>query len=75
MLDKAGLDRLKPIDKVGYIDELRAYSDFVEEGPDVPTTTHWNGTDSISVHAPVQAGQWSIDAGRRYDPGMARLCR
>jgi hypothetical protein len=67
VLDKAGLDRLKPIDKVGYIDELRAYSSFVEAGPDVPTTTHWNGTDSISVHAPVQAGQ-SILVQETYDP-------
>ncbi len=67
VLDKAGLDRLKPIDKVAYIDELRAYSTFVETGPDVPTTTHWDGTDAISVHAPVQAGQ-SILVQVTYDP-------
>src|SRR6185437_6386323 len=66
VLDKAGLDQLKPIDKVAYIDELRAYSTFVETGPDVPTTTHWDGTDSISVHAPVQARE-SILVQVTYD--------
>ena len=66
VLDKVELDRLKPIDKVGYLDELRTYSTFVEAGPDVPTTTHWDGTDTISVHAPVQAGQ-SILVQVTYD--------
>jgi hypothetical protein len=67
VLDRGGLNHLQPIDPVGYHEQLRAYSDFIENGPDVPTSTHWNGTDSISVHAPVTAGQ-SILVQVSYDP-------
>lgn len=67
VLDRDGLNRLRPIDPVGYHEQLRAYSDFIEQGPDVPTSTHWNGTDSLSVHAPVAAGQ-AILVQVSYDP-------
>jgi len=67
VVDRAGIYKFKPIDRVTYHDQLRAYSDFVEGGPDVPTSTRWNGTDSISVHAPVQTGQ-SILLQVTYDP-------
>ncbi|HVY93188.1 MAG TPA: methyltransferase domain-containing protein [Bryobacteraceae bacterium] len=67
VLDRARLDAFKPIEPATYQNQLRDYSDFVEQGPDVPTSTHWNGTDSISVHAPVAAGQ-SILLQVTYDP-------
>ena len=46
---------------------LRAYNGLVEQGPDSPTATHWNGTDSISVHASPRAGQ-SVLVQVTYDP-------
>ncbi len=46
---------------------IRAYTNVVEQGPEAPTATKWNGTDSISVHAPVQAGQ-SVLVQVTYDP-------
>lgn len=74
VLDRDGLNRLQPIDHEGYYVQLRAYSDFVENGPDVPTSTHWNGTDSISVHAPVEKGQ-SILVQVSYDPAWRAYSR
>ena len=67
VLDRAQLYTFQPIQKDTYKAQLLAYSDFVEHGPDVPTTTRWNGTNSISVHAPVQAGQ-SVLVQVTYDP-------
>jgi SAM-dependent methyltransferase len=67
VLDRSRLSALRPIEPATEHEQLQAYSDFVESGPDVPTSTHWNGTDSISVHAPVQAGQ-SILVQETYDP-------
>ena len=46
---------------------LSAYRNVVEEGPDAPATTHWNGADSISVHADVQQGQ-AVLVQVTYDP-------
>jgi hypothetical protein len=67
VVDRAPLYTFRPIVAATYHDQLRAYSDFVENGPDVPTTTYWTSTDSLSVHAPVQAGQ-SILVQVTYDP-------
>jgi SAM-dependent methyltransferase len=68
VLDRNQLYSFKPIDRETYHAQLIAYSDFVEHGPDVPTTTHWNGTDSISVHsAPLQEGQ-SVLVQVTWDP-------
>ncbi len=67
VVDKAQLAAVKPVTPSTDLALLRAYSNFVEQGPDTPTTTHWNGTDSLSVHAPVQAGQ-SVLVQVTYDP-------
>ncbi len=45
------LGKLQPVAPATNLPLLRAYSNFVEQGPDVSTTTRWDGTDSISVHA------------------------
>jgi uncharacterized membrane protein YfhO len=58
---------MKPVPGAGYPASLRAYSDMVERGPDSPAYTHWNGADSISVHANPQAGQ-SVLVEVTYDP-------
>ncbi|MGA2132307.1 MAG: hypothetical protein ABSH50_08450 [Bryobacteraceae bacterium] len=49
------------------LDSLRAYTAVVEEGPDAPTTTAWEGTDTLRLHARVGAGQ-SVLAQVTYDP-------
>ncbi len=68
VVDKAQLATVKPVQPSTDLALLRAYTNFVEQGPDAPTTTRWNDTDSISVHAPpVQAGQ-SILVQVTYDP-------
>jgi hypothetical protein len=67
VLDRKRLNTFRPIDRASYREQLLSYSDFVEQGPDVPTTTQWNGSDSIAVHAPVQSGQ-SILVQVTYDP-------
>jgi SAM-dependent methyltransferase len=69
VVDRAQLAALQPVEPATNLPLLRAYSNFVEQGPDVATTTQWNGTDSISVHAAegVQAGQ-SVLVQETYDP-------
>jgi hypothetical protein len=67
VVDTAGSKAAQPVQSSNYPASLRAYSDLVERGPDSPTATHWNGTDSISVHAKPQAGQ-SVLVQVTYDP-------
>jgi hypothetical protein len=57
----------KPMDPATNLTLLRAYSDMVEKGPDMPVTTHWNGPDSISIHTSIEAGQ-SLLVQVTYDP-------
>ena len=74
ILDRTRFSAFRPIVPATIYEQLRAYSDFIEHGPDVPTSTHWNGTDSISVHAPVEAGQ-SILVQVSYDPAWRAYSR
>jgi SAM-dependent methyltransferase len=69
VVDRAQLAALQPVVPATNLPLLRAYSNFVEQGPDVATTTQWDGTDSIAVHAAegVQAGQ-SVLVQVTYDP-------
>ncbi|MGH9631515.1 MAG: hypothetical protein ACRD7E_24685, partial [Bryobacteraceae bacterium] len=36
---------------------LRAYAKVIEQGPEAPTTTRWEGTDELRISAPVDEGQ------------------
>jgi SAM-dependent methyltransferase len=69
VVDRAQLAAVQPVVPATNLPLLRAYSNFVEQGPEVATTTHWDGADSISVHAAegVQAGQ-SVLVQVTYDP-------
>ncbi len=67
VLDRAQLAALHPVQPATNLPLLRAYSDFIEHGPDIPATTEWDGTDSLHVHAPVRAGQ-SVLVQVTYDP-------
>ncbi|HYP05846.1 MAG TPA: hypothetical protein VER03_06385 [Bryobacteraceae bacterium] len=57
VVDTAKFNALPEIPGNGTESTLTAWVDAVENGPDVPTTTEWLGTDALRVHAPVQQGQ------------------
>lgn len=58
---------LPPIQSVVELDRLRAYTDAVENGPDVRASAQWDGTDAMILHANLQPGQ-SILVQETYDP-------
>jgi hypothetical protein len=49
------------------VENLRAYVDVVEKGPEAPTTLTRDGTDAMQLHAAVATGQ-SILVQETYDP-------
>ena len=49
------------------VESLQAYADVVEKGPDSSATLTRQGTDAMSVHANVSAGQ-SVVVQESYDP-------
>lgn len=69
VVDRALLAALQPVVPATNLPLLRAYSNAVEQGPDVATTTRWIGTDSVSVHVEqgIQVGQ-SVLVQETYDP-------
>ena len=66
VVDRARLAALPPLEQTN-LDLLRAYIAVIEEGPDAPTTTAWNGTDAMRVHARVAPGQ-AVLVQVTYDP-------
>jgi hypothetical protein len=66
VVDTARLRALQPLTQTG-LEALRAYTAVIEEGPDSPATTAWNGTDRMRIHARVAPGQ-SIVVQVTYDP-------
>jgi hypothetical protein len=66
VVDRARFEELQPLEQTN-LELLRAYTALIEEGPDSPTTTAWNGTDAMRVHARVAQGQ-SILVQITYDP-------
>ncbi len=66
VVDRERFAALQPLDQSN-LDLLRAYTAAIEEGPDSPTTTAWNGTDAMRVHARVASGQ-SVLVQVTYDP-------
>jgi hypothetical protein len=67
VVDRATLRGLPEIAGNGDLPTLTAWREALENGPDVPTTTEWVGTDMLRVHAPVQRGQ-SVVVEVSYDP-------
>jgi hypothetical protein len=49
------------------VESLKAYADAIEKGPDSPTTLMRQGTDAMTVHAKIEAGQ-SLVVQESYDP-------
>jgi len=66
VVDRARFETLQPLDQTN-LDVLRAYTAAIEEGPASPTTTAWNGTDAMRVHARLASGQ-SVLVQVTYDP-------
>ncbi len=67
VVDTARLQVLQPLTPQTNLEAVRAYTEVVEEGSDSPTTTTWNGTDRMRIHARVAQGQ-SIVVQVTYDP-------
>jgi len=65
-VDAARLQALKPLTQTG-LEELRAYTVVIEERSDSPTTTAWDGTGRMRIHARVAQGQ-AIVVQETYDP-------
>ncbi|MFN0169470.1 MAG: hypothetical protein ACKV22_23870 [Bryobacteraceae bacterium] len=67
VVDRKGMDALKPMTLEGDIDTIRAYVDLMERGPDARTVTRWQGDGRLLIEAPVSAEQ-SLVVQVSYDP-------
>jgi hypothetical protein len=67
VVETARLNRLEPPRFNDDVERLRAYADVIEKGPEAPTTVTRNGTDAMTVLAPVAPGQ-SVLVQESYDP-------
>jgi hypothetical protein len=67
VVDRSLLASLPEVPGNGELPQLRAWRDAVENGPDAPTSTRWEGTDKLVVQAPVAANQ-SVLVQVSYDP-------
>ncbi len=67
VVDRKGLDALKPMTLEGDIDTVRAYVDLMERGPEARTATRWQGDGRLLIDAPVGDGQ-SLVVQVSYDP-------
>ncbi len=67
IVETARLNALKPPQFNDDVENLRAYSDTIEKGPDSPPTLTREGTDAMVVRAKVGPGQ-SIVVQETYDP-------
>lgn len=78
VVDRAHFEALPEIPGNGDLASLTAWHTVVEEGPDAPTETRWEGTDILHVRAGVAPGQsvWvqeSFDQNWRAYSGTQRL--
>ncbi len=67
VVEEARVNSLRPIRKSDDLENIRAYSDTVEKGPDSPATTAWEGTDGMRVSATLRAGEILL-VQVSYDP-------
>jgi hypothetical protein len=57
VIERTKLDAMPAIPGNGDLPTLTAWHDLVENGPEAPTVTQWDGTDRLHVKAPVGANQ------------------
>ena len=67
VVDAGRFQALHPLTPQTNIEALRAYTAAIEQGPDSRTTTTWDGTDRMRIHARVEQGQ-AIIVQVTYDP-------
>ncbi|PWU05076.1 MAG: hypothetical protein C5B51_15450 [Terriglobia bacterium] len=67
VVETARLQSLKPPQGNVDVENMRAYVEVIERGPDSPATVARNGTDAMSVRAKLAPGQ-SIVVQESYDP-------
>lgn len=67
VVDAGRFQALHPLTPQTNLEALRAYTAAIEQGPDSPTTTAWDGTDRMHVHARVAQGQ-AVVVQVTYDP-------
>jgi hypothetical protein len=79
VLETRVLDALRPVQFIsGNRDQVKAYADAVEGGPDAPVEMRWLGPDEIRLHARLRPGdtllvQESYDPAWRAEAGGRRL--
>ncbi len=67
VVETAKLNAAKPPRFNDDVENLGAYADVIEKGPDSLATLTWQGTDAMRVHARFDAGQ-SLVVLESYDP-------
>lgn len=67
VVDAGRFKALHPLTPQNNLEALRAYTGAIEEGPDARTTTAWEGTDRMRIHARVESGQ-ALLVQVSYDP-------
>jgi hypothetical protein len=67
LVERRPLDALQPI-RAGYdIENIGAYANLIEHGPDSPVSLTWDGTDAMEIRATLGAGQ-SLIVQESFDP-------
>ena len=67
VVDRARVKALPPIGGATEAADLQAYVAAVENGPDVPAPSAWEGTDAVRIHAALKEGQ-GVSVMVSYDP-------
>jgi hypothetical protein len=67
VVDAGPFRALHPLTPQNNLEALRAYTAAIEQGPDSPTRTAWDGTDRLRIHARVGKGQ-ALLVQVTYDP-------
>jgi hypothetical protein len=57
VVNRATLEALAPPQNIEDLPRLRAYADMAEKGPDAPTQTRWEGSDTLHIKAKVREGE------------------
>jgi hypothetical protein len=67
VVDAAPFQVLHPLTPQTNIEALRAYTAAIEQGPEAPATTAWEGTDRMRIHARIGNRQ-ALVVQVTYDP-------
>ncbi len=67
VVDRKRVESLRPLRVEDDVENLQAYADAVERGPDSPARTMWEGSDALRVEARLQPSE-QILLQMSYDP-------